>query len=295
MPSIKSYPNNQDVYIGAEEVMRWHHGRTSGVYGAAGQAAVAAVQSSMAVTVSDGEGWITNDEGNGVHWWIDTHDATGSKLQLSVDPAHSTLGRIDRVVVEWKTTNYVDLPDVKILKGTASSSPSAPALTNNSTLRQISLARISIPAGTLSLTSNNITDERLDPAVCGIVTESVKADTSMINAQAQALLQGIADELKALQGGSGVELKKLVFYDTAVLASEWAADSTYPDYPVRASVALTSVVATMIPDITLALADATSGNIAPVAECYNGGVWLYAASKPDAQMVIPTIICWKGA
>ena len=34
MPDIKSFPNNQDVYVGAEWVMKWLHGRTSGVFGA---------------------------------------------------------------------------------------------------------------------------------------------------------------------------------------------------------------------------------------------------------------------
>ena len=41
MAEIKSYPNNVNEEIGAEHVMRWHHGRTRGVYGAAGELAVA--------------------------------------------------------------------------------------------------------------------------------------------------------------------------------------------------------------------------------------------------------------
>ena len=32
--NIKSFPNNQDEYVGAEHLMRWFHGRTSGVWGA---------------------------------------------------------------------------------------------------------------------------------------------------------------------------------------------------------------------------------------------------------------------
>ena len=42
MAEIKSFPNNQDEYSGAEDVMRWLHGRTSGVFSASGNAAVAA-------------------------------------------------------------------------------------------------------------------------------------------------------------------------------------------------------------------------------------------------------------
>lgn len=306
MANIKSFPNNQDEYIGAEYVMRWLHGRTSGVFGAANNAAVAAVQGAMAVTVSDGTGWMSNSNSDGVVWWNDNEAVNGSKLQLSVDAADSTLNRIDRVIVEWKTTNYVDYPEIKILKGTKSSNASAPSLTNNSTVRQISLSRISIPAGTISLTNSLITDERLDTSVCGLVTEKVSVDTSMINAQVQAtltetqeqsaaVLRAITDELASLEAGTAVELKKLAFYNTAVSASAFIADTTYTDFPFRASVALTGVLESMIPDIMLALEDTTSGNFAPVCECYNGGVYLYAASAPDADITIPTIICWKGA
>ena len=306
MANIKSFPNNQDEYIGAEYVMRWLHGRTSGVFGADNNANVSAVQGAMAVTVSDGTGWMSNSNSDGVVWWNDNEAVSGSKLQLSVDAADSTLNRIDRVIVEWKTTNYVDYPEIKILKGTTSSNASAPALTNNSTVRQISIARISIPAGTISLTNSLITDERLDTSVCGIVNERISVDTSMINAQVQAtltetqeqsaaVLRAITDELASLEAGTAVELKKLAFYNTTVSASAFIADTTYSDFPFRASVALTGVLESMIPDIMLALEDATSGNFSPVCECYNGGVYLYAASVPDADITIPTIICWKGA
>ena len=306
MANIKSFPNNQDEYIGAEYVMRWLHGRTSGVFGADNNATVTAVQGAMAVTVSDGTGWMSNSNSDGVVWWNDNEALNGSKLQLSVDSADSSLNRIDRVIVEWKTTNYVAYPEIKILKGAASSTAVAPELTNNSTVRQISLARISIPAGTISLTNSLITDERLDTSVCGLVTEKVSVDTSMINAQVQAtlsetqeqsaaVLKSITDELAALEAGTAVELKKLAFYDTVVAASDFVDDTTYADFPFRASIALTGVIESMIPDATLALADATSGNFAPVCECYNGGVYLYAASTPDTDITIPTIICWKGA
>ena len=191
MAEIWSFPNNSDEYIGAEEVMKWLHGRTKGVYAGEGNAAVTAVQNSMAVSVAPGIGWITDAGGNGICWW------SASAIELSIDAAEATgtLDRIDRVIVEWPTTDYADKPEVKVLKGTSSSSATAPALTNNSSLRQISLARISIPAGTTQLTGVNIIDERLDPTVCGIVTETVTADTSMIAAQYAAAVQTLYDAI----------------------------------------------------------------------------------------------------
>lgn len=296
MAEIKSFPNNQDTYIGAEEVMRWLHGRTSGVFAAAGNAAVAALETpGMAVTVTDGTGWLTDAGGNGVVWWNDTEKTTGAKLILNVDMADAVLDRIDRVIVEWKTTNYVDLPEIKVLKGTASSTAEAPALTNNSTVRQISLAKVSVVAGITAITASMITDERLDPSVCGLVTDGLSIDTTTINAQYTALLDSLAQELANLEAGTAVELKKLAFASTAVPVSAWAENSTYEDYPYRAAVALSGVTAAMIPEVVFGLAAMSENSFAPVAECYNGGVYIYAADVPESTITIPTIICWRGA
>lgn len=295
MAEIKSFPNNQDSYIGAEEVMRWLHGRTSGVFAAAGNAAVAALETpGMAVTVTDGTGWLTDAGWNGVVWWNDTEKTTGAKLTLNVDMADAALDRIDRVIVEWPTTNYVGLPEIKILKGTPGSNAAAPALTNNSTVRQISLARVAVGAGITAVTASMITDERLDPAVCGLVTDGLSIDTTTINAQFAAFLDGIAQELAQLEAGTGVELAKLCFANTAVPAAAWASDSTYADYPYRAAVALSGVTAAMVPEVVFGLAAMADTSFAPVAECYNGGVYIYAADAPEATITIPTIICWRG-
>lgn len=290
MPEINSFPNNSSEYIGAEEVMHWLHGRTKGVYAGAGNAAVTAVSGQMQVSVAPGIGWMTDINGQGICWWYD------SAQNLNIDPAESTgtLDRIDRIVIQWRTVDYADKPELIVLKGTDSSSAVAPALTNNNTLRQISLAQISIPAGTTELTSALITDERYDPTVCGIVTETVTADTTIINAQFQAFLASIAQELEDLQASASVELKKLQFNNTVVATSAFVADTTYEDYPYRAAVALTNVISNMIPDVMLGMAEATSGIFAPVAECYNGGVYLYANDVPESAITIPTIICWRA-
>ena len=191
--------------------MRWLHGRTSGVFAAAGNAAVAALATpGMAVTVTDGTGWISNANADGIAWWIDTKMQTGALLQLPIDMADATLDRIDRVIVEWQTTNYVALPEVKILKGALSSSPAAPALTNNGTFRQISLARVSVAAGVTAITASMITDERLDPAVCGLVTDGLSIDTNTINAQFSELLAKLQSEIAGIEAGTEVALKTYV-------------------------------------------------------------------------------------
>ena len=191
MATLNSFPNNADEYIGAEEVMHWLHGRTKGVYAGAGNAAITAVGGVMQVSVAPGIGWMTDAGGEGICWWFD------STQVVDIDAAEGTgtLDRIDRVIIQWRTVDYADKPELVVLKGTDSSSAVAPALTNNSTLRQISLAKISIPAGTTELTALNIIDERSDPDVCGIVTETATADTSMIQAQYEEALSELLDAI----------------------------------------------------------------------------------------------------
>lgn len=87
---------------------------------------------------------------------------------------------------------------------------------------------------------------------------------------------------------------KLQFTDVVVAKTAFAADNTYGDYPYRASIMLTGVLSSMIPDVVLSVVDATSGNFAPVATCYDGGIYLYAVSAPDTAITIPTILCWRG-
>lgn len=83
------------------------------------------------------------------------------------------------------------------------------------------------------------------------------------------------------------QTKTLYFSDVAV--SDWDADDTYADYPYRASVALTDVEATMLPEVIYGVAEATSGNYAPICTAYAGGVYLYA--KVDDEITIPSIKC----
>lgn len=293
MAEIKSFPNNQDVYVGAECVMKWLHGRTSGVFGAESNLAMNVVPSSMSIQISDGIGWLSNANGDGIVFWNDSKQTSGSKLTLTHDVADGVLDRIDRIVVTWETTNYVALPTISVLKGTASSVPVPPALTNNNIKRQISLAKVSIPAGVVSLQPQMVTDERLDPDVCGLVTETIKVDTSTMQNQFESLLNAIQNELQNLEDGTGVELKKLKFTDVLVPSANFVDNTTYTDFPFRAEVPLDGVLGTMTPEVIFGVVDAASGNFAPVSETYTGGIYLYASSVPDSDVTIPTILCWR--
>jgi len=297
MANIKSFPNNQDVYIGAEDVMKWLHGRTSGVFGAENNAAVTALaEPAMFVQVSDGKGWMSNSGGDGVVWWNDNEAVNGSKLQLAIAAADGVLNRIDRIVVEWQTTNYVAYPEIKVLKGSASSTPAAPSLTNNSTVRQISLARISVAAGTTAITASMITDERLDNAVCGIVTEQVTADTSMINAQYKS---AVAQLEKAIQEAWDGEISTGAIsqtYTATIPASGWTQYANYAVYTMN----IPGLLSTDSPIVDINLTGTTGAtlialveewaNIIRVGVSSSGEFYLYSTEIPTVDLPIK-ILC----
>lgn len=89
----------------------------------------------------------------------------------------------------------------------------------------------------------------------------------------------------------------LAFGPQTVASSAWAANATYSaqGYGFRASVPLSGVTADHIPDVTFAMADAVSGNLAPLADTYAGGIYIYAKEQPSATVNIASVVCTKGA
>ena len=127
-------------------------------------------------------------------------------------------------------------------------------------------------------------------------------------AHIQTLLDEIrttVDKKVTAEGGKGLstndytntEKSKLSTLNAAIIAqssvpvatSAWASDTTYTDYPYRASIPITGCTANHIPEVVFSLADAISGTFSPVAETYAGGVYIYASEKPSAAITIPTI------
>lgn len=84
------------------------------------------------------------------------------------------------------------------------------------------------------------------------------------------------------------------FKNVTVNANSWVSNTTYADYPFRASIALSNITQNHYPEVTFAVADATSGNFAPVAESYAGGIYIYAKEKLSAAITIPAIVCILG-
>jgi len=100
----------------------------------------------------------------------------------------------------------------------------------------------------------------------------------------------------AIRDGNGLKIdvsyqkKNVIVSNTSV--SSWVSDNTYADYPYRASIAITGVTANDTAEVVFAVAQATSGDYAPVCETYAGGVYVYSAVNDT--ITIPTIIIFKG-
>lgn len=90
-------------------------------------------------------------------------------------------------------------------------------------------------------------------------------------------------------------VKPMVFNNVAIVENGFVADATNADYPYRASVTLSLVTANMSPNVSFSLEQALSGLYAPIADSYNGGVYLYAKSTNPTAITIPTILLIKGA
>ena len=89
------------------------------------------------------------------------------------------------------------------------------------------------------------------------------------------------------------ESKKLVFGNVVVARSAFVSDTTYSDYGYRAAISLDGVDSSMIPEVMFNADIAASGDFSSVSAAYDGGVYIYSASVPSSEIIIPTIICWS--
>ena len=127
----------------------------------------------MTVTVSIGKGWI-----NGYFYLND------AILILPIEVADGILNRIDRIVVQFNTVARSITAKVK--KGTFASAPVAPTLQRDADAFELALADVYVGAGVVSIVGANVTDQRLNTALCGLVSSVISFDTTAIFDQYQA-------------------------------------------------------------------------------------------------------------
>lgn len=121
------------------------------------------------------------------------------------------------------------------------------------------------------------------------------------NAIAQAAPTGLPDGgtqgqllAKGASSAEWVDNPTRAFGPQTVASSAWASDSTYPDYPYRASIALSGVTANHVPSVNFSNADSLSGKLSPVSESYDGGVYIYATEALTEAVSVGSVTCIKA-
>lgn len=163
MSKIVLYPAN-DYDFDAADVAAYLAGLTSGVFSSAEDFPVTAA-GGLKITVGAGRGWVHPSRFTG--YSITKREADTLTMPLA-DPS---LPRIDRIIMRYDAGARA--ASLQVLQGTASSTPTAPAISRTELIYDLCLAEIARPAGSTSITTGQITDTRLDEALCGIVRDGV--------------------------------------------------------------------------------------------------------------------------
>lgn len=163
MSKIVLYPAN-GFDFDAADVAAYLAGLTSGVFSGAEDFPVTAA-GGLKVTVGAGRGWVHPSRFTG--YSITKREADTLTMPLA-DPS---LPRIDRIVMRYDAGARA--ASLQVLQGTASSTPTAPAISRTELIYDLCLAEITRPAGSTAVTTGQITDTRLDEALCGIVRDGV--------------------------------------------------------------------------------------------------------------------------
>lgn len=163
MSKIVLYPAN-DYDFDAADVAAYLAGLTSGVFSSAEDFPVTAA-GGLKVTVGAGRGWVHPSRFTG--YSITKREADTLTMPLA-DPS---LPRIDRIVMRYDAGARA--ASLQVLQGTASSTPTAPAISRTELIYDLCLAEITRPAGSTAVTTGQITDTRLDEKLCGIVRDGV--------------------------------------------------------------------------------------------------------------------------
>ena len=163
MSKIVLYPAN-GYDFDAADVAAYLAGLTSGVFSGAEDFPVTAA-GGLTVTVGAGRGWVHPSRFTG--YSITKREADTLTMPLA-DPS---LPRIDRIIMRYDAGARA--ASLQVLQGTASSTPMAPAISRTELIYDLCLAEIARPAGSTSITTGQITDTRLDEALCGIVRDGV--------------------------------------------------------------------------------------------------------------------------
>ena len=183
--SIITYPLNGVVYS-AEDVATYLCTRTSGVYSKETNFAVS-ITGTRQITVAPGLAWINYDDFQGVSV------CSREENVLTVPEADNTLNRVDRVVLQFDTSENITA--IKLKTGTPAVAAQPPDILQNHNQYELGLCTISVPAGSTAVTVADIYDTRADETVCGVMRDGVTGiPTGTLVQQFRAVIDALKGE-----------------------------------------------------------------------------------------------------
>ena len=137
------------------------------------------------VIIRPGKAWI-----NGYFYEND------DELILQLPTADGVLPRIDRIVLRWDLTERKIR--ARVHSGAPASNPTPPPLQRDADAYELCLADHRMPAGATTVSQGNITDQRWNTALCGVVAGVVQQiDPSFITAQFEAFFAEYRPKIEA--------------------------------------------------------------------------------------------------
>lgn len=217
MSKIVLYPAN-GYDFDAADVAAYLAGLISGVFSGDEDFPVTAA-GGLKVTVGAGRGWVHPSRFTG--YSITKREADTLTMPLA-DPS---LPRIDRIVMRYDAGARA--ASLQVLQGTASSTPTAPAISRTELIYDLCLAEITRPAGSTSISTGQITDTRLDEALCGIVRDGVTGiPTDELLAAARERINALEEKATSSAAAAKDSAEAAKSSETKSAASEKAAKTS---------------------------------------------------------------------
>ena len=275
---ITTYPLDGIEYD-AEDAAGYTATRTSGVYSSDDDFVVTAA-GGYDVTVSAGQAWIHPARFVGYSVIKKNADT------LTMPIADGRLPRIDRIVLRYDAAARKS--SLMILQGTPASKPAAPELSRTAAIYDLCFAEITRPAGSTAVTTGDISDTRLDEALCGVMRDGVSGiPTDELIASARSRLDALAE---SYTGGY------IASREITLPVSGWVSSTS--GYAYQCDAAFVESNADLVPVASIALDSLSTAAVAKMAdscETFKGFVRFYAKAKPAKTINLMVFLLGSSA
>lgn len=178
-----------DRLYNAEDMTEYFEGLVSdGVYNTIDDALIVLSTGGMNVAVGAGRALVK------LHWLRNSEP-----YSLEIPAADVQYPRIDYIILKCDLNDAARSVSIEIKQGTPAANPSAPALVNTQTVKEMALASVRVEKGATAIYQQNITDLRASN-MCGWVTGLVKqVNTNGLFVQFNAAYNSILQQMQSWQ------------------------------------------------------------------------------------------------